>query len=136
MGTGVTMIRRFARHGGKGEWERTRTRRSFSSRRNALAARDRLISLNCVELRGIIFSILGKRQLNQADRTGPDGDMQRTPGSHTKPHKSRRGDTHGIQGVSDRRFMPKWRKKFELADLSDLIVAKYKGRLKRLLTAD
>lgn len=90
----------------KGEGERTRTRvqgqegSGVTSRRSALAARDRLIPLNCVELRGIIFSILGKRQLN--GRTGSDGDMQCTPGSH-KAAQSRRRDTHGIQGVSDRR---------------------------------
>lgn len=49
----------------------------------ALAARDRLIPLNCVELRGIIFSILGKRQLNGPDRTATCN----APQGHTKPHK-------------------------------------------------
>lgn len=88
-----------------------------------LPACDRLIPLNCVELRGIIFSILGKRgnwtggldyvdvdDDDDNDNGNDDGDddddnddnMQRTPGSH-KAVGARDMQRHAsVQGVSQR----------------------------------
>lgn len=65
---------------------------------------NRLIPSNCVELRRIIFSILGKRQLNgRTERR----DMQRTPGSHKATAQNGRRDTHCIQGVSEKKKFKK-----------------------------
>lgn len=114
VGTRVTMIRRFLLRDLKKGGGKTRVQGQgglgVSSRRSA--ARDRLIPLNCVELRRIIFSILGKRQLNGPDRTATCN----APQGHTKPHKAdAETRIQGIQGVSDRRSYEERRKKFELA---------------------
>lgn len=61
---------------------------------------DRLIPLNCVELRGIIFSILGERQLN--GWTGIRRHATRHPRViQNRTTNSTKGHTHDVQDVGD-----------------------------------
>lgn len=98
MGTRVTMIRRFLlRDLKKEEEEGNAGIRTRSYEPKKCGSR----SLNSSKLRRIEGNFLHSWQEAIDGRTGPDDDMQRTPGSH-KAAQSR--DTDGIQGVSDRRL--------------------------------